>query len=207
MTAIYGESPYYVPVLDIQLDSPVLDIKGDEANSLVSEMDILAFNIVLQVHHTGDNDVNPKRLASIHPIPYPLVDDDTRQLLSKLLAPGVFLSGINLYQFVKANIILESLVIPYYLFHVMKEIACLDTNNTQSESFDDGQIFAIDKLVIDYDKLLAVPKEERLIFRLEELNNIYLFEQQLVEKLVNNGMQNIIFVAAEQWNSDIEFSI
>lgn len=207
MTGIYGDSRYYIPVLDIKLDSPVLEIEGDEANSLVSSTDILELSFKLDIHHVGDNDAHESRLASIHPIPYPLVNQTTKILLEQSLAHGTFALGYSSFQFVPAKIYLNGKIYNYDLFHILKEISCLDLINTEAETFDDGQIFAIDKLVLDYEKLDKYVPEDRKIFRLGELPYLCLFEKSIVELLVNSGMYNVVFVAAENWNSDIEFQI
>jgi len=198
---------YFIPVLKIQQNTPVFRIMNDNQSSLVASTSFIPNDTVIDIFHTGENEADFEGLGELHPMPYPLINDDIKKTIIEFIKDYVFLNGHNFMQFLDAELRIEDKTTKYNLLHVTKLISCVDLSNSVFETLSDGDIFAIDKLELDLDKLLPLPYYERAIFRLEELPTIHLFEKKIANLISYLNIENFTFIPARNWNSDIEFTV
>ena len=139
--------------------------------------------------------------VDFHLSPYPVFS----QHISKALMP------INIYgiQFIPTKVRhpkLSDEIKDYYLMHVWNQISCLDTNKSELDYDEvDGQIWDIEKLVLDEDKLENIDLSKRLIFELKEKTSVLLVHQSIKAIILELKPKGCRFFPIKSWYSDIIF--
>ncbi len=93
----------------------------------------------------------------------------------------------------------------YWFVHIWNRISCLDKEKSELELYDDGDIFGIDKLVLDEKTLAMFELRKRLIFELAENTSTIIIHQSIKEAIMSVNPKGIRFFKASEWNSDITF--
>lgn len=93
----------------------------------------------------------------------------------------------------------------YWLLHVWNRIACLDRENSELDLYSDGEIFGIEKLVLDEELLGAHDLTRRLIFELAEKDSVLLVHQSVKETIESVNAVGCRFFKVSEWYSDIVF--
>jgi hypothetical protein len=94
----------------------------------------------------------------------------------------------------------------YWFIYVWNHIACLDKDKSEIEYDEiDGQIWGIDKLVLDEKTLRLFELRQRLIFELTEKKSVLLVHQTIKNAIESVSPKGCRFFKAAEWNSDIAF--
>lgn len=93
----------------------------------------------------------------------------------------------------------------YWFVHIFNRIACLDKNQSEFDSYDDGNIFSIDELVLDEDVLNKIDEKDRLLFELAEKTSVLIIHKSLKDIIESIHSTGIRFFPVSQWNSDSAF--
>jgi hypothetical protein len=93
----------------------------------------------------------------------------------------------------------------YWFMHVWNRIQCLDTENSELELYDDGDIFSIDKLVLNEKALGLFELRKRQIFELAEKTSVLLVHQSIKDAILTAQPIGVRFFPANEWNSDSSF--
>jgi hypothetical protein len=139
--------------------------------------------------------------ADFHEAPAPIVSFPLARILEKLDIYGI--------QLIPAKVRNPkdpfSELHDYCFVHVWNRIFCLDRNFSKIELYDDGNIFSIDKFVMDENILSKFELRERLIFELAENTSVLLMHQSIKDAIESINPKGIRFIPAIQWNSDSTF--
>lgn len=90
----------------------------------------------------------------------------------------------------------------YWLMHVWNRISCLNMDESEVELFDDGDIFSIDKLVLDEPALGAFEIHKRQIFYLAEKPSVLIVHAGLKDLIEACQPRGCGFFKADEWNSN-----
>lgn len=93
----------------------------------------------------------------------------------------------------------------YWFVHIWNNISCLDRENSVFDSYDDGDIFDIEKLILKEKTLAGIELEKRLIFELSEDCTILLVHEKVKEAIMSVEPKGVRFIKATEWYSDICF--
>ncbi|MEM9103533.1 MAG: DUF1629 domain-containing protein [Pseudomonadota bacterium] len=93
----------------------------------------------------------------------------------------------------------------YWFMHVWNSIACLDIDDSEVDLYDDGNIFSIEKLVLDEKALENIEFKQRQIFELAEKPSVLLIHQSVKDTILSVNPIGCRFFKATEWNSDIVF--
>ncbi|MCP4491871.1 MAG: hypothetical protein GY820_31890 [Gammaproteobacteria bacterium] len=94
----------------------------------------------------------------------------------------------------------------YWLIHVWNRIACLNREKSEIEYDEvDGQIWGIDKLVLDEETLGFFELRKRLVFELTEKTSVLLVHQTIKDAIDSVSPKGCRFFKATEWRSDIVF--
>jgi hypothetical protein len=135
-----------------------------------------------------------------HSLPEPVVSKRLRDVLEPL--------RLHRTQLIPADVkVSDGDVRQYWLLHVFNEIAGLDLNHSVCDRYADGEVFSIEKLILDEKALGAIPLQERQVFVLAEDISVYLFHQAVVERVMSvmPPPEGLRFIPAAQWNASIGF--
>lgn len=180
---------YYVAISD-ELDSPIEFTNLDKEVYLRKEP--FPFGTRLVGAHSIDI------LQDIMTVPDIVVNEDVAECIIEYMQRAIFTIGYNYLQLVPTHI---SPNMQYYLLHVMKFIPCLvQEESAYSKQFDG--ISYVEKLVLDHTQLNKIPIQERLMFRLEEMPRIILFEDGMVDAIAQVKPKGCYFVPVEEWRTD-----
>lgn len=131
-------------------------------------------------------------------VPDIVVNDKVAGAIIEHMREAIFNIGYNYLQFVPAEI---SPDLKYYFLHVMQYIPCLNHQQSSYSKQIDG-ISYVEKLVLDRSIIAETPFQERLLFRLEELPRIILFEEGLVDAISRVSPKGCYFIPVEEWRTD-----
>jgi hypothetical protein len=93
----------------------------------------------------------------------------------------------------------------YFFMHVWNRIHCLDTENSELELYDDGDIFSIDKLVLNEKALELIELPKRQIFELAEKTSVLFVHKSIKDAIISVNPSGVRFFKATEWNSDSSF--
>ena len=94
----------------------------------------------------------------------------------------------------------------YWFMHIWNHIQCVDTDKSDIELFDTGEIFAIDELVLDEKVLEPIELKKRQIFALAEKRSVMLVHQTVKDIIASVRPKGCRFFKASEWNSDSSFT-
>ena len=87
--------------------------------------------------------------------------------------------------------------------HCYNEIEAVDLEKSVYRK--PGILMFIDKFELDEEKLSKIPLEKRLIFRLDESTDIYLFHQSIVDEINKLNPVGIHFTRVDEWDVGAAF--
>ncbi|GHU26632.1 hypothetical protein FACS1894172_20800 [Spirochaetia bacterium] len=93
----------------------------------------------------------------------------------------------------------------YWYIHIINHYSVIDKENSECEWNTLGKIRALDKLVLDEEKLKPVPLDERLIFRMPEYRVEPLFHKSVVDAIMANNPEGVVFYNVKEWNQSQQF--
>jgi hypothetical protein len=93
----------------------------------------------------------------------------------------------------------------YWFVHIWNDIACLDKDKSELELFEDGDVFGIDKLVLNEAELEKIELKHRLFFQLSEKKSTRLVHQSVKDVIESVNPKGCRFFKATEWYSDIVF--
>ncbi len=94
----------------------------------------------------------------------------------------------------------------YWFMHVWNQIACLDKEKSEIDYDEvDGQIWDIDKLVLDEKMLGLFELRKRQIFELAEKSPVLLVHQTIKDAIESVHPKGCRFFKAAEWYGDIVF--
>lgn len=169
------------------------------------------FGLGKPVEHAGPvkmrlgNPISPNfEWVDFHEVPDPVVSP----LLADVLAP-LDLHGVQLVPAVVRHP-KDSGPFPelhdYWFVHVWNRIHCLDRENSDVEyDEDDGDIWGIDKLVLDVKTLAMFELRKRLMFELAEDASVLLVHESIKAAIEAVNPKGCRFFRATDWNSDCTF--
>jgi hypothetical protein len=100
-----------------------------------------------------------------------------------------------------------SAIKPYYFLHIWNRVACLDRELSELDiDEDDGQIWDIEKLVMDERILNDIDINKRLIFELGEKTSITFVHESIKDIIMAINPTGFRFISAMKWNSDSMFN-
>lgn len=95
----------------------------------------------------------------------------------------------------------------YWFIHVWNRISCLNERESELEWDEvDGEIWGIEKLVLDEEILSLFELRKRQIFELAEDTSVLLIHQTIKDAIMSVNPLGCRFFKASEWNSDISFS-
>lgn len=146
--------------------------------------------------------ISPKfEWVDFHEAPQPVISP----LLARVLAP-LDIYGIQLIPArVRNSKDPFSALHDYWFMHVWNRISCMDRALSEVELYDDGNIFSIDKFILDEKTLGLFELRKRLIFELAENTSVLLVHQSIKDAIESANPKGIRFIPATQWNSDSTF--
>ncbi|WP_164021426.1 imm11 family protein [Pyxidicoccus trucidator] len=136
-----------------------------------------------------------------HSLPDPVFSTRLRDVLEPL--------QLHRVQLVPADVrVKEDDVRRYWLLHVFNEIACLDRQRSVFDSYSDGDVADIEKLVLHEETLRELPLEKRLVFILAEVTSMCLFHRSVVDRVLSLSppAEGVRFIPVEAWNDSAGFS-
>ncbi len=145
-------------------------------------------------------DPKPKNLQMVdyhYCSPSSVISDKMRKILESLKIQGIQLLSAKISDIGEE----ES---HYWYLHIYKRIECMDKRLSEFSQRRSGAISIIDQLVLDDDKLKAIPLKERLIFKLEERMSVDIFHKQICD-LIKDASVGLRFIPADKWNDDSAF--
>jgi hypothetical protein len=86
--------------------------------------------------------------------------------------------------------------------HSLKNHEVIDRQQSVLTLIHTGKVAWIDKLVIDYEKLAAIPLEDRLLFKMGETSTVWLWHESIVELLESIQPLGIYFRLADGYSMD-----
>jgi hypothetical protein len=93
----------------------------------------------------------------------------------------------------------------YWYIHIINHYSVIDKENSECEWNTLGKIWALDKLVLDEEKLKPVPLDERLIFRMQEYSAKTLFHKSVVDAIMATNPEGVVFYNIREWYDGIQF--
>jgi len=131
-------------------------------------------------------------------------------IVSKIIVDALLPLDLYGIQFVPAKVRNPkdpfSEVKDYWFMHVWNQIACLDKEKSEIDYDEvDGQIWDIDKLVLDDKTLSLFELRKRQIFELTEDNSVLLLHQTVKDAIESANPKGCRFFKATDWHSDIVF--
>jgi hypothetical protein len=136
-----------------------------------------------------------------HSLPEPVVSTRVKEVLEPL--------ELHRVQLVPADLkVSDEDIRRYWLLHVFNEIPALDREHSVVEWLSDGDIFSIEKLVLNEKVLGELPLKERQVFVLQESISHYLVHQSVVDQVLSlrPRVEGFRFIPVEQWNASAAFT-
>lgn len=93
----------------------------------------------------------------------------------------------------------------YWFMHVWNRIHCLDTELSDLDLYDDGDIFSIDRLVLKDKALGSFELGKRQVFELAEKTSVLLVHQSIKDAILSVQPIGVRFFPANDWTSDSSF--
>lgn len=94
----------------------------------------------------------------------------------------------------------------YWLMHNYTRLECMDLEKSDCDiDPSDGKVVWIRKIVLSPEKLLKVPLEERLFFRMKEDFPTHLVHKSIVDKIMAVNPKGIRFFPVEVWKQWMQF--
>jgi len=94
----------------------------------------------------------------------------------------------------------------YWLMHNYNHVECMDLEKSDCEiSPRTGNVSWIRKIVLSPEKLLKVPLEERLFFRMKEDFPTHLVHKSIVDKIMAVNPKGIRFIPVATWKQGMQF--
>ncbi|GHV35514.1 hypothetical protein FACS1894178_5240 [Bacteroidia bacterium] len=93
----------------------------------------------------------------------------------------------------------------YWYIHIINHYSVIDKENSECEWNTLGKIRALDKLVLDEEKLKAIPLDERLIFRMPEYRVEALFHKSVVDAIMATNPEGVAFYNVKEWHEGQQF--
>ncbi|EMO67938.1 hypothetical protein LEP1GSC132_1367 [Leptospira kirschneri str. 200803703] len=142
----------------------------------------------------------PKKYLMVdhHSLPQPVVSKRIKDLVELLLP--------NRIHWVPAEIDTDKEVYHYFIM-IPPEINCLDYKKSKLHLQSDGQIFEVQEMVLDPEKLKTYSYEDRGIFRFTAGITYYLIEEQIASaiQLLNPSPSGVRFIPLADWNFKTAF--
>ncbi|GHU98988.1 hypothetical protein FACS1894159_02300 [Bacteroidia bacterium] len=94
----------------------------------------------------------------------------------------------------------------YWYIHIVNHYSVIDKENSEYD-WDTylGKIWALDKLVLDEEKLKPIPLDERLIFRMPEYRVKQLFHKSVVDAIMATNPEGVVFYNVKEWHEGQQF--
>ncbi|GHV57924.1 hypothetical protein FACS1894182_08150 [Bacteroidia bacterium] len=94
----------------------------------------------------------------------------------------------------------------YWYIHIINHYSVIDKENSEYDwdSFL-GKIWALDKLVLDEEKLKPIPLDERLIFRMPEYTAETLVHKSVVDAIMATNPEGVAFYNVKEWQEGQQF--
>lgn len=135
------------------------------------------------------------KLVDYHPVPYTVVSDKIESILAPLSIDGI--------QFIPATITGkdDELHENYFYLHIYNIYDALDEVSSIYD-WDDfiEQAENIEKIVIS-SRLMDMPLENRLIFKLKEDPTFELYHKSVVDQVMSSNPEGIRFISVDEWNA------
>lgn len=93
----------------------------------------------------------------------------------------------------------------YWYVHIWNRIACLDAEKSELDLYEDGDIFSINKLVLNEEILSMFELRKRMIFELKEKRTVQLVHKTVKEAIESVNPKGIRFFKATEWGSERVF--
>ncbi|ATB44653.1 imm11 family protein [Corallococcus macrosporus] len=137
-------------------------------------------------------------MADFHELPEPVFSPRMKNALEPL--------GLHGVQFIPADVLVKpDDVRPYWIMHVHNWIACIDRERSVVSLHEDGDVFGVQKLVLDERVLEAISLEQRLAFCLADTPSTHVFHQSLVEQVLALKPEGLRFISVSQWSDSAAF--
>ncbi len=95
----------------------------------------------------------------------------------------------------------------FWIANIYQEMAFFDEENTEYDYISEltGEWEDIEKIVLDKEKLSAVPLEERLVFVSKENCAFIIYHKSVVDIIMSANPEGIVFTPVEEWYEGIQF--
>lgn len=136
-------------------------------------------------------------LADHHKEPDPIVSDKIKDAIAQMVEKSA--------EFVPAQIQTKVGAFPYWVIHSLKSHDVLDRVHSNFEASDDEFFDWIERLLLDFEKLADIPKNERLLFQLGGSAVVWLWHEDVVRAVEATGATGIGFSLVEGYGQDAVF--
>lgn len=95
----------------------------------------------------------------------------------------------------------------FFIIHIYNLVRCMDKEKSKwrPSPWNEGDAIGVDKLVLDNEVLDAIPLEERLVFRLGELDTHALYHQSVIEKILEIEPKGLTVYRLSGYDSSLPF--
>jgi len=200
MTHTNNEFDYYLIDNENNPNYPILEYRDvDEGDVFFEDEDVPEIKKIEMVF------MNPKPLkpemVDFHSAASFLVFGDR---LHAVLEP----LKLHKVQFIPASVEInkDTEVGGYWLMHNYTRVECMDLEKSDCEIDEsDGDVVWIRKIVLSPEKLLKIPLEERLFFRMKEDFPTHLVHKSIVDKIMAVNPKGIRFIPVATWKQGMQF--
>ena len=92
----------------------------------------------------------------------------------------------------------------YWVANILQKYIFLDTDKTEGViDEDDGEWIGIDKMVLNEEKVLQVPLEERLLFVVKEFSGYVLYHKTVVDLIMSVNPTGLKFIHINDWYNGV----
>ena len=139
-------------------------------------------------------------IVDFHKSPYSVISRKIQDVLAGM--------SIGDVQFIPATITGKKNEIyeDYFYLHICNYLSVMDREHSVYDWDDFIKVASpIEKLVLDWKLLEAIPLEKRLIFRLKENDGFELFHKSVVDAIMATEPKGVRFTKVEDWHIGTPF--